>query len=109
MFLLISVILFSVMGICEFIYILRMFFYYPNTRSNDYLIIVLKSGYALKQLNYVWQKLRWHGDSFATGIIAVTDDIKENELLDCNIFIKSKNIILCTKSTVFTCEQLKGS
>lgn len=106
-FLLIFLILFAVAGICEFVYILKMLFYFPNTHVQNYALIVLKNGYALRQLNYIWQKIRWHGDEFAAGIIAITDDIETKELFDCDNFIKGKNIILCTAATVSECEQLQ--
>lgn len=105
----IAVIFLFVLGLCEFIYIFRMLFYFPNTRLNDYLIVVLTGGYALKELNYFWQKIKWHGDSLALGIIAITDNISNNELVACENFIKNKKIILCTSDTVVNCEQLKGS
>ncbi len=100
---------FAVAGICEFIYILRMIFYFPNIRVQNFSLIVLKKGYAVKQLNYIWQKIRWHGDEFAFGIIAVTDALETKELCDCNRFVKDKNIILCTAETLSLCGQLQGS
>lgn len=108
-FLLIFLIVFAVAGICEFVYILKMLFYFPSTRVKNYSLIVLKKGYALKQLNYIWQKIRWHGDGFATGIIAITDVIEARELFDCSNFIKDKNIVLCTTESISKCEQLQGS
>ena len=108
-FLLIFLIIFAVAGICEFVYIIKMFFYFPNIRVKNYSLVVLKRGYEVKQLNYIWQKVRWHGDAFACGIIAVTDDIEIKEFLDCNIFIRDKNIILCTVESISMCEQLQGS
>lgn len=108
-FLLVFLIVFAVAGICEFVYILKMLFYFPNIRVQNYSLIVLKKGYALRQLNYIWQKIRWHGDGFALGIIAITDDVETKELFDCNNFIKGKNIILCTAASISACEQLQRS
>lgn len=108
-FLLIFLIIFAVAGICEFIYIIKMFFYFPKTRVKNYSLIVLKKGYAVRQLNYIWQKLKWHGESFAVAIIAVTDNIESKELLDCNNFVKGKNIILCTATSIKESVQLQGS
>ena len=93
--LMLLVFLFTVAGICEFVYILRMVFFHPNIRVKHYSLVVLKSGYAIKQLNYIWQKIKWHGDSFALGIIAIIDDIDQNEFSACENFIKEKNILLC--------------
>lgn len=106
-FLLIFLILFAVAGICEFVYILKMLFYFPNTRVENYSLIVLKKGFALRQLNYIWQKIRWHGDGFAMGIIAITDNVETKELFDCDNFIKGKDIVLCTIASIAECEQLQ--
>lgn len=102
-------VLFAVVGICEILYIIKMLFYYPGIRFNSYIIIVLKKESALKQLNYVWQKIKWHGDSFASGIIAVTDYIDDNELADCKKFIINKNVVLCDKNSAIGCMQFRGS
>lgn len=107
--LLLFLIVFAVAGVCEFIYILRLFFYFPNTRVQNYSLIVLKKGYAVKQLNYIWQKIRWHGEEFAMGIIAITDGIETKEFLDCRKFINGKNIMLCTVSSLSECQLLQGS
>ncbi len=107
-FLLIFLIVFAVCGICEFVYILRMLFYFPGMRVKNYALIVLKSGYAVNQLNYIWQKNRWQGDSFAVGIIALTDNLETKEILSCNKFIKNKNIVLCDASSLSMCENIQG-
>ena len=109
LFLLIFIIIFAVAGICEFIYILRMFFCFPNIRVQNFSLVVLKKGYAVKQLNYIWQKIRWQGDEFASGIIAITDALEEKELCDCSCFIRGKNIYLCTAAKISSCEQIRGS
>ena len=108
-FLLAFLIIFAVAGICEFIYILKMLFYFPNFRVQNYSLIILNSGSAVKQLNFIWQKIRWYGDAFAAGIIAITDGIDEHELLECEKFSGGKNIILCTAAAISDCKQLQGS
>lgn len=101
--------MFIVLGLCEVIYIFKMFFYYPNTRLNNFLLVVLTKGYALKELEFFWQKIRWYGDSLALEIIAITDSIDKNELNDCMIFAKNKKITLCSAELIANCKQLKGS
>lgn len=98
--------LFAIAGVCEFIYILKMLFYFPKTRVKHYSLVVLKSGYAIKQLNYIWQKIKWYGDSFALGIIAVVDDIDKKEFSECEDFIRQKNIVLCNWASIISREHL---
>ncbi len=106
--LLICLTVFVVAGICEFINILRTLFYYPEVRIKNYAFIVLKKDNAIKQLNYIWQKIRWNGDSFAVGIIAITDGIDRNEFINCSNFAEDKSIILCTAKTVSRCIDIQG-
>lgn len=87
--------IFAVAGICEFLYILTVIFSYPGYRCNNYSIVILKKGHSIRQLNFFWQKLKWRGNDFAKGIIAVTDKIEYEELLMCRDFIPGKDIILC--------------
>lgn len=99
-FLLVFLILFAVVGICELIYILKMFLFFPGFRVKNYSLIVLKSGSALKQMDYIWQKNKWYGDSYASGVIALTDNIKEKELLECSQYVREKNIVLCSATSI---------
>lgn len=99
---------FAILGITEFFYILNMMFYYPKTRTTSYAFIVLKNQHALKQLEFLWQKNKWQGDAFAIGIIAITDNLQENELSECMEFIIDKNIILCKASEFSKSGLLQG-
>ncbi len=97
-----------VLGICELLYILKMIFFYPGVRLNNYALVVLKSNFAVKQLNYIWQKIKWLGDSYAVGIIAISDNLDENEILNCIDFICGKNIVLCSSNLLTKCKYLQG-
>ena len=107
--LLLFLIIFAVAGVCDFIYILRMLFFCPFVRVQNYLFIVLKKGNALKQLNYMWQKIKWYGDEMAIGIIAIIDDIENDELIDCNKFVDKKNIVLCNNDSLSEIVRILGS
>ena len=99
-FLMFFIFVLAIIGICELVYILRMLLFCPNIRVQSNSMIILKKGYAIKQLNYIWQKIKWYGDDFAVSVIALTDDIDYDERLDCINFINGKKIILCTKDTI---------
>ena len=101
---------FCIAGICEFFYLIRLLFYFPKTRTKCYSLIVLKENFALKQLNFIWQKIKWQGEDFADGIVALTDNLKADELLICKKFVINKNIILCTLDSLsnYTCLQKLG-
>lgn len=92
--------IFCIAGICEFFYLIRLLFYFPKTRTKCYSFVVLKEQFAVKQLNFIWQKIKWQGEDFADGIIALTDNIKLEELTTCQNFVANKNIILCNSDSL---------
>ncbi len=98
--LLILLLIFAVSGLCEFIYIVKMMFYFPGKRVKTYTFVQLESGYALRQLEYLWQKIRWNGDSYSNGIIAINENLETKEIISCAEYIKGKNIILCSKKQI---------
>ena len=93
--LLIVLLLFAISGICEFIYLLRMLLFFPGKQFDNYILVELQPNFSVKQLNFLWQKIRWHGNAYACGIIATTDKLSTGEIKKCNSFIKNKSIILC--------------
>lgn len=101
-------ILLIVIGLCDFFYLIRSLFFYPGCMCNNYIVVMLKNKYALRQLNYIWQKIRWHGNAYANGIIAITDFLDFNEIFDCLKYIKGKNIVLCDFDSLSQCECLQG-
>lgn len=106
--LLIFLLIFAVSGICEFIFLIKLLFHFPGKRFKIYTFIALESGYAVRQLDYVWQKIYWHGDGYSNGIIAIIDALDENEILTCEKYINNKNIFLCTKRDVPEHMNLQG-
>lgn len=100
--------IFAVCGICEFIYIIKMFFIYPGVRTRNYSIIVLQKDYSIEQLNYIYQKIKWNGDEFSSGIVAFTDLLEQNEIDMCNKFISCNKIYLCNSKEFLDSEYVKG-
>ena len=91
---------FAIFGICELIYFIKMLIVYPGFRVNNYVLIKLKKTYSIKQLNYIWQKMKWYGDAYALGIIALTDLLDDDEIYECSQFIINKNIKLINSDTI---------
>lgn len=99
---------FAISGICELLYIVRMLFFMPKKRFNSYMFVVLQSENALKQLNFIWQKILWHGDIYANGIIAVADNLSADEKKQCSEYINGKNIFLCSINDIPNNINLQG-
>ena len=93
-FFIITVIL-AVSGICEFIHTIVSFFKRPECGQRAVNVIRLKNGNAVRQLDYAFDQLRWHGDAFACHIIALSSDIEDAELEECRRFAAELPITLC--------------
>lgn len=98
--------IFAIIGICELIYIVRLLICHPNIRMQNYSLIVLDKNQAIKQLLYLWQKIRWQGDEFAIGIVAITDNLDYDEICECEKFTHNKNITLCMSKNIDECIRL---
>ncbi len=106
--LLLLLLVFAVAGLCEFVFLIKILFYFPGKRFKTYTFMELYGGYAMRQLVYFWQKILWNGEGYSNGIIAITDNIQEKELLNCQRYIRNKNIILCKKQELLQYLDLQG-
>ena len=88
-------VVFSVLGLCDFIYAIKSMFLYSGAKSDNYFIVFLKSGHAYTQLKYYSYKLRWYGGEFCDKIIALTDGLSEIEIADCEELCYGTKIYLC--------------
>ena len=94
LFFTIFVSLLAISGLCELIYIIKLFFLTPSKKPLCYIIVHLKENIALEQLIYSFEKIKWNGECYASQIIAITDDICDSERLLCSDFAIEHNIIL---------------
>ena len=106
--LLLTVLIFSVAGLCELIYYIKMIFYFPGKRVRSYTLIFLEPDRALRQLEFMWQKICWHGEGYSGGIIAICDALETKEILNCLEYIKNKNIAVLTASEISGYIDLQG-
>ncbi len=94
--LLMLLIVFAVMGLCEFICGLRIAFFYPGRRFKSYSILYLSEGLAVQELRYIWEKYRCHGEEYSHGILAISDGLDDKEIISCYDFAADKKIIICS-------------
>lgn len=85
----------SVLGICELIHSVRLFFILPKRRYYNYSLLYLKKGKAFKQLKLAIEQRRWSGDTYAEFIIAVYDELDELELKSCSELVKRQDVVIC--------------
>ena len=91
-------VVFACLGISEFIHTIKSMCLYSGVKSNNYCILILRHGFSAGQLRYYAYKLRWYGNEFCDRIIAITDDLNESEIADCEKYCYGANIFLCNYS-----------
>lgn len=88
-------VIFTVLGICDFIHTVRSFFLFPKIKTESFCVLFLKDGYAQNQLRYFAAKLRWYGNGYCDRIIAVTDELCDTEIALCERYCYCSDICLC--------------
>ena len=88
--------LFAISGICDFLFFLRKIIFTPKSKIKCYSVVFLTKDFALDELKYFWEKMRWYGGDFATMVIAFGDHLKAEEFEKCKKFCTGKSIILTT-------------
>ncbi len=87
--------IFLVLGICDIIHVIRLFFIVPKRRYYNYSLLYLKKGKALRQLKFAIEQRKWFGDTYAEFIIAVYDDLDQNELNLCSSLAQRYDVVIC--------------
>ena len=93
-------VVFAALGICEFIHTLKSAFLFPGIKSAKYSVILLKHGFSSQQLRYFAYKLRWYGSELCDKIIAVTDNLSDTEIADCEKFCYGSDVYICKFSEI---------
>lgn len=88
-------VIFAVLGLCDIIYTVKTMLLYSGVKSDNYLVVFLRKGYAYSQLKFYSYKLRWYGNEFCDRIIALTDNLSEMEIADCEELCYGTRIYLC--------------
>lgn len=89
------IVIFTVLGICELIHTIRLFFIVPKRRYYNYSLLYLKKGKALKQLKFAIEQRKWFGDTYAEFIIAVYDELDDKELNFCSALAQRYDVVIC--------------
>lgn len=88
-------VLLAVSGLCDIIHTIRSWVFSSKRPRNNYSIIYLKCGDAVSQLKFVNEQYRWYGTDFAEYIIAITDDVSNEELKQLEQAFDGNEYIFC--------------
>lgn len=99
--LLIFLLIFSILGLTDFIYGLKMRITKPDVSATTYTVMFLTKGNAVEQMEYALCNLRWTGDEFCQCLIACNDELDDYETEECKKIAKFYNVVFC-KSCSFS-------
>lgn len=94
------VLLLSVSGLCDIIHTLRIWLFSSKRPRNNICVIYLKAEKAVSQLKFIREQYRWCGTDFAEYIIAVTDDLNQENIDALRDMFEDSGFIFCPLSAV---------
>ena len=72
---------FVIVGLCDLLHSMWMFFLRPKNRVKGYYITYLNDELDYLTLTYLYEKQKWYGSDFADSVIVVADDEADQKLV----------------------------
>lgn len=94
------IVIFASLGFCDIIHAVKSARLFPGVKSRNFLVLILKPGYAEEQLRFFSDKLRWYGSEFCEGVLAVTDGLDCIETAACERYCYGFGIRLVTLENI---------
>jgi len=88
----------AVFGLSELLHTIRLAFIFKEKKSKLLSIVFLKPGSAMSQLCFAAEQHNWLGGDFADYVLAVTDNISDDELSECKELAQKRGLVLCRKA-----------
>ncbi len=93
-----AVFVFALLGLSEFLHILKIKFILSKSKPNVRVFVNLKEETALKQLAFVVEQHLWLGSHYANEVIAVASNLSDETFSECERIAKLHNIkIYCER------------
>ena len=77
------VLVFSVLGLCEFLHLLKCVLIFPKRQMKSTLVVMLKEETAIRQIIFAGEQYRWLGTKLAERVIVVAENISYDTLAEC--------------------------
>lgn len=74
-------VVFAVLGLSEFLHIIKLFFIFPKRKLCAHIVVNLQNETAQKQILYICEQYFWHGKSFADFIVFNANSLNEENYL----------------------------
>lgn len=88
--------IFSLLGLSEFLHGVRIKFFSGGKRAETYSVILLNEDCPVQKLKYAGEQFLWHGKNYADYIIAVDSGMDAETAEICRVIAEKYNIKFCT-------------
>ncbi len=98
--LLFVVIVFSILGICEFLHFLKCILIFPKRRMHSTLVVMLCEETAISQITFAGEQHKWLGTKLADRVIIVAENLKQDTLSECENLAARYNFKFVVKGRI---------
>lgn len=88
---------FCILGLCEFLHILKCFLIFPKRKMQATLVVMLNEATAARQISFAGEQYRWLGDKLADRVLIVAEDLNEATVKECEVLCKKYKLRLVVK------------
>lgn len=91
------VLIFSVLGLCEFLHLLKCFLLFPKRKMNSTLVVMLKEETAVNQTVFAGEQYKWLGSKLADRVLIVASGLKTETVEECERLAARYNLKFVVK------------
>lgn len=77
------VLIFFILGLCEFLHLLKCFLVFPKRKMHSTLVVMLKEDTAISQIVFAGEQYKWLGSKLADRVIIVASGLRYETLTEC--------------------------
>lgn len=92
--------IFSVLGLCEFLHLLKCVLIFPKRRMHSTLVVMLREETAMRQIIFAGEQYKWLGAKLAERVIVVAENLSDDTLAECENLVARYNFKFVVKGKI---------
>ena len=94
------ILVFSVLGLCEFLHFLKCILIFPNRRMCSTLVVLLREETAISQVTFAGEQYKWLGNKLADRVLVVAENLNSDTLSECENLSAKYNLKFVVKGKI---------
>lgn len=94
------ILVFSVLGLCEFLHFLKCILIFPKRRMHSTLVVMLREETAISQITFAGEQYKWLGTKLADRVIIVAENLKQDTFSECESLAARYNFKFVMKGKI---------